>query len=127
MNLSTIKRQLFSLTCDAGGNASVTGRAIIGKLVAISYRPGTIATGATLTVTCEDGVYSKPLLTLANAGTSNLTQYPRDLMNAVADGSALTGTAGGDRTQPIMNGAPKVVIASGGSGGVGSVIVYYEA
>jgi hypothetical protein len=126
MNLSTIKRQLISLTTDGGGNASVIGRAIIGKLVAIEYRPGTIATGATLTVTCESDS-SKPLLTKAAAGTSNVVFYPRDLVHAVADGSALVGTAGGDRTQPIMNGNPKVVISSGGSGGVGSVIVFYES
>jgi hypothetical protein len=126
MNFSTIKRQLISLITDGGGNASVTGRAIIGKLVAIEYRPGTIATGATLTVTCE-GDTSKPLLIKAAAGTSNVVFYPRDIVHAVADGSALTGTAGGDRGQPIMNGAPKVVISAGGNGGVGSVIVYYEA
>ncbi len=123
---TAVKRQLIPLTTDAGGNASVIGRAIIGKLFAIEYRPGTIATGATLTVTCEADS-SKPLLTKASAGTSNVVFYPRDLVHAVADGSALTGSAGGDRSQPVLNGAPKVVIASGGSGGVGSVIVYYEA
>lgn len=120
-----MKRQRISLTTDASGDAAVTGVAVLGKLYAIEYRPGTIATGATLTVTCEADS-SKPLLTKANAGTSNLWFYPRDLVHGVADGAALTGTAGGDRAEPILHGAPKVVIASGGNGGVGSVIIYYE-
>ncbi len=120
-----MNRQIFSLTTDTAGAASATGGAVIGKLYAIEYRPGTIATGATVTVTCESDS-SKALLTKANAGTSNVWFYPRDLMNAVADGAALTGTAGGDRCQPILNGSIKVVIASGGSVTSGSLIVYYE-
>jgi hypothetical protein len=121
-----MKRQLFPITTDASGDASVqTNPSIMGELYAIEYRPGTIATGATLTVTCE-GDSIKPLLTKANAGTSNSWYYPRDLVHAVADGTALTGTSGGDRTKPILNGRVKVVIASGGNTTTGSVIVYYE-
>lgn len=120
-----MKRQLIPITTDASGDASVLGKAVLGKLYAIEYRPGTIATGATLTVTAESDS-SKPLLSKSSAGTSNLWFYPRDLVNAVADGAALTGTAGGDRALPILNGVPKVVIASGGNGGIGSVVIYYE-
>ena len=122
-----LRHQTFPITTSAGGAATVLGTAVsLAKLYAIEYQPGTLATGATLTVTCEDGVYSKPLLTLANAGTSNLMQYPRDLMNAVADGSALTGAAGGDRCQPVLNGVLKVAIASGGNALSGTVIIYYD-
>jgi hypothetical protein len=121
----TMRRQLLSLTTDAGGNATAVGTNILGKLYAIEYRPGTIATGATVTVTCEADT-SRPLLTKSSAGTVNTIYYPRDIMNAVADGAALTATAGGDRCQPIMNGYPKVVIASGGNTLTGSVVIYYE-
>jgi hypothetical protein len=119
-----MKRQLLTVTTDAAGDGSVTGTAVIGKLYAIEYRPGTLDTGATVTITCEADT-SKPLLTLTSAGTSNLIKYPRDLVHAVANGAALTGTAGGDRAMPILSGAPKVVIAAGGDTLTGSVIVYY--
>ena len=121
----TMRRQVLSLTTDISGNATAVGTNILGKLYAIEYRPGTIATGATVTVTCEADT-SRPLLTKTSAGTVNTIYYPRDLVNAVADGSALTGTAGGDRLQPVMNGFPKVVIASGGNTLTGSVVIYYE-
>jgi hypothetical protein len=100
---------------------------VLGELYAILYVPGTIATGATVTVTCVgiDGS-SKPLLTKASAGTSNTWYYPRDLVNAVADGAALTGTAGGDRCYPILAGVVKVAIASGGNSKAGKLVVYYE-
>ena len=89
------------------------------------YLPGSTDTGATVTVTCE-GPFTKPLLTKASAGTANTLYYPRDLVHAVADGAALTGTAGGDRTAPLVDGKAKVVIASGGNAKSGSLIVYYE-
>ena len=120
-----MNRQILSITTAADGSAAVSGQAVLGKLYAIEYRPGTIATGATITATCE-GDSSKALLTKANAGTSNVVFYPRDLVHAVADGAALTGTAGGDRCLPILNGTLKITVASGGNGGVGSVVFYYE-
>jgi hypothetical protein len=128
-----MKRQYFSITTAADGSATVgasttTAKAsIIGELCAIKYAPGTIDTGATITVTCVSGDGSiKPMLTKASAGTSTLWFYPRDLVHAVADGAALTGTSGGDRTEPILDGQVKIVVASGGNGGIGSVTVYYE-
>jgi hypothetical protein len=123
-----MKRQIFPITVSAGGafdNTTTKQMAILGKLYSIEYRPGTLDTGATVTVTCE-GDASKPLLTKATAGTSNLWFYPRDIVHAVADGAVLTGTAGGDRCQPILNGWIKVVIASGGVSMSGSLVVYYE-
>jgi len=108
------------------GAATTNGeRPVFGKLYAIEYRPGTIATGATLTITCE-GYASKPLLTKATAGTSDSWYYPRDLVHAVADGAALTGTSGGDRCLPILNGIPRAVIADGGNSKAGTVVLYYE-
>ena len=107
------------------GAATVSGeRSIFGRLYAIEYRPGTIDTGATVTITCE-GKGSKPLLTKASAGTANSWYYPRDLVHAVSDGAALTGTSGGDRELPIMDGTPKVVIASGANSKTGYVTLYY--
>lgn len=120
-----MRKQTLSWTTSAGGAATVTGSAVIGKLYAIEYRPGTTDTGATVTVTCESDI-SKALLTKSSAGTSNTTYYPRDLVHGVADGAALTGTSGGDRALPILNGRPQVVIASGGNVTSGSLVLYYE-
>jgi hypothetical protein len=124
-----LKRQLFPLATNGSGAATASGYAVLGTLYAVEYRPGsgttTIATGATLTITCESDT-TKALFTKTNAGTANTWYYPRDLVQDPTDGSDLTGLAGGDRTCPIMVGTPKVTIASGGSSKIGSVIVYYE-
>ncbi len=116
----------LSATTDASGDATVnSSQNILGKVYAILYKPGTIATGATITVTSQ-GHFAKPLLTKASAGTSDTMYYPRDLVHAVADGAALTGTSGGDRCLPLINGALRFVVASGGNTMTGSIVVYYE-
>jgi hypothetical protein len=126
-----MRKQVFSWTTDASGDATVgqsTSSAqatVFGLLRAIAYLPGTTDTGATVTVTCVGNITST-LLTKATAGTSNVMFYPRIVQNGNTDGAALTGTAGGDRTQILMEGKIKVVIASGGNGGAGSLVVYYE-
>ena len=121
-----MKNKTLSITCNGSGAATVNDTsAILGELYAIEYRPGTIATGATITVTCE-GQGSKPLLTKASAGTSDSWYYPRDLVHGVADGAALVGTDGGDRCKPVLSGRIRVVVASGGSGGIGTVEIYYK-
>lgn len=120
-----LKREEILFTTDASGVAASYGAARIAKLYCWLYKPGTTDTGATVTLTSE-GDASKPLDTKATAGTSNTWHYPRDLVNAVADDALLTGTAGGDRALPIMDGRTKVAIAAGGNTKSGSVIIYYE-
>lgn len=122
----SMRKVVLKATTDASGDATVNHVSnVLGKLYAILYKPGSILTGATVTVTCQ-GVFAKPLLTKANAGTADTLYYPRDLVHAVADGAALTGTSGGDRVPPLLNGVPRVVIASGGNAKSGEVILYYE-
>lgn len=127
-----MKVQKFTFTTNtagaatSGAGASDEQQTILGELYAIKYIPTSIDTGATVTVTCEGDGFSKPLLTKATAGTSTLLFYPRDLVHAVSDGAALTGTSGGDRVEPLLAGKIKVVIASGGSVKTGSVVIYYE-
>ena len=106
---------------DSSGNATVylthsINRAPNGFLVAIKYTPGTLDTGADLTITGEDS--GIPILTKANAGTSNVFYYPRALLNAVADGAASTNPS---EFIPIENERIKVVIAQGGNAGAGSI------
>ena len=124
--MKQIIMQLNTGAADGAASTSST-ETVIGKLYALLYVPGNIDTGATLTVTCTDfNAAAKPLLTKASAGTANVWFYPRDLVNAVADGAALTGTSGGDRACPILNGRPKAVIASGDNSKVGYCVLYYE-
>lgn len=123
-----MKRVLIPIVCDGSGAFTSDMNAcpsILGKLYAVEYLPGTILTGATITLTGE-GALSRTLLVKASAGTSNVTFYPRELQNATADGAALTGTAGGDRTQPIVDGKLKLVVASGGAAGAGTLIAYVD-
>lgn len=126
-----MRKQVFSWTTDGSGDATVgqsTSSAqspVFGLLRGIAYLPGTTDTGATVTVTCVGNV-TQTLLVKSSAGTSNVMFYPRIVMNGNTDGAALTGTAGGDRTQIVAEGAIKVVIASGGAAKAGSLIVYID-
>jgi hypothetical protein len=116
----------FALATNGSGVASTTAtRRVLGKLYAIAYRPGTIDTGATLTVTAV-GVQTTTLVSLANAGTSNIVLYPRDLQHGTSNGAALTGTAGGDRCLPIIDGLLTVAIASGAASKAGAATIYFE-
>lgn len=109
------------IVTDASGNATVylthsINRKPNGFLVALKYTPGTIETGATLTITGESS--GIPILTKANAGTSNVFYYPRALNNAVADGAE--GSAGTE-VIPIKDERIKVVVSSGGNAKTGSI------
>jgi len=111
----------IAITTDASGNAEVylqpgANNGLNGFLVCLKYTPGTLATGTDLVITGEtSGI---PILTITNAGTSNVFWYPRALLNAVADGAAATNPS---EFIPIKNERIKVAVAQGGSGGVGSI------
>lgn len=124
-------RQTQLAVSSATGTGSTTGsESVLGMLYAIDYIPGTLDTGATVTVTCEspntdtNTYFSHTLLVKATAGTSNVRFYPRELVNATADGAALTGTSGGDRALPLLNGFLKVAVASAGTATAGKVVIY---
>jgi hypothetical protein len=110
-----------NIVTDASGNATVylthgTGSPLRGLLWMLKYTPGTIDTGADITITGEtSGV---PILTVTNAGTSDVFWYPRALLNEVADASAgISGT----EVIPIFDERIKVVVASGGNVASGSI------
>ena len=118
-----MRRIILSWTTTAGGDATVNGGSIVGQCCGILYRPGDTATGATVTVTTQ-GDAAHTLLVKASAGTANTWYYPSELRHNPADGAALTGTAGGDRSLPIVDGPLRVVILAGGDTKSGSVAVY---
>ena len=95
---------------------------LTGKVYAVKYEPGTIATGADLAITGETSEI--PILTKADAGTSDVWFYPRILPNKVSDGSAFTEAAA---EPPFVFGEKiKTVIAQGGDTKTGTITFYIE-
>lgn len=111
-----------TIVTDSGGDATVyLGTNIRGKLHAIIYTPGTIATGGDLVITTETrGI---PILTVTNAGTSKLFHYPRAPGSTVAAAAAITDSA---ELIPILDERIKVVVAQGGATKTGSIEAIYE-
>ena len=87
-----------------------------GLLYVLKYTPGTLATGAVLTITGESS--GIPIMTKTGAGTSVVFYYPRALNNAVADGAVGTDNC---EMIPIKDERIKVVVASGGNVLAGSI------
>jgi len=109
------------IVTDASGNATVylthgLNRKPNGFLVWLKYDPGTIDTGADITITAEDN--GTPILAKTDAGTSPVFYYPRALANAVADGAAATNSS---EYIPLENERIKIVVAQGGNAKTGSI------
>jgi len=113
-----------TITTNGSGAATVyLGSKLRGFLYALKYSPGTIATGAVLTITSE--TLAAPILIKSGAGTSDVFYYPRALATEVADGS--DGPAGSQMI-PIVNERVKVVVASGGDTTTGTIeAIYFTA
>lgn len=107
--------QTATITTTAGGDATVYSGLINGRILGIRYMPGTLDTGADLTITTE--TTGQSVLALTDAGTSNIWRYPVQLRHKAADGS--------DASSPeyinAVNERIKVVVAQGGSSLTGSI------
>lgn len=112
-----------TITTDSSGDATVyLGTDLYGRVHAIRYTPGTIDTGAGLTITGETtGV---PILVQASAGTSVLWKYPRAFPNQNTDGAA---EADAREDIHVHKERIKVVVASGGNTKTGSITAYVDA
>ncbi len=115
------KKIVLKVTTAADGSATATSpNWAFGWLHRVSYIPGTLDTGADLTLTSE-GPTSQSLLVKSNAGTSNVSFYPRAVGNQNTDGAA--GTTFDEFI--LIDGKLKLVVAQGGDTKTGTVIVYY--
>ena len=126
--MSRLKECILTGTTSTAGAATVNDtKAILGKLYAVEFVDGTLDDGGTSTLTAQNtasGV-ANTLLTLANPlSNADATYYPRAIVHDQT-GGALTGTSGGDRGLPLINGVLRLTIASGGSEKTGGCIVYY--
>ena len=116
---SKMKLQPFTadLTTDGSGDASVEIQCGTGALAKVLYEPGTIDTGATITLTSRDT--GETLYSKANAGTTDVTAYPRRPTQSSTDGSDT-----GANEMAFIDGPIIATISSGGSTNAGSVTVW---
>jgi hypothetical protein len=118
-----MKELTLTLTVNASGDATINHTTpILGRLYAIQYTVGTLAATADLVISTQNGYGSKTLLTISPSASG--LYYPRDLVHD-ASGNALTGTSGGDRCLPLLDGTPRVVVAQGGVSMTGQLTIYY--
>lgn len=124
-----VVRTSCAITCDASGDASATVVGVgFGRLVAVGYGPGTLATGVDITVT--DTSSGKAVLTLTNAGTSARWFRPtQNVTNSVTAGNtAITA----DATAPnvmrdiFLGGKVSITAAQGGNLGAGTLVLVVD-
>ena len=122
-----MKLREYSLTQtsdDSGDSVDVFAEPIFGVLETVAIVDGDLADNFDITLTyVNSGIGTITLFAKANS-TADAMFYPRELVNATADGAALTGTAGGDRTKPVIAGYVTSTLADGGDTKTGSVILY---
>ena len=113
-----IQKHKATITTTSGGAATVYSGLIRGKLVAVHYEPGTILTGGDLTITSETTGLS--LLTVTDAGTSDVTWYPLALA-CQTDTTAYTDTG---VEMPLYDERIKCVVAQGGDTKTGTITFF---
>jgi hypothetical protein len=119
-----LKHMVIPVTTDGAGAETAYGsRTIRGQIYAIHWNVGTCVAGVDVTIATQGSTASKTHLTLTDANASAM-YYPRDLQHSET-GTALTGTAGGDRTLPMLDGLPVVTVAQGGATKTGTVTIFW--
>ena len=119
-----IKTGPVTITTDASGDATVyIGSKLRGTLYALIYKPGTIVTGADLTITTETTL--QPILTKVNLGTGNSFLYPRAKPTIANDATGGLGTVPSVPV-PLCSERIKVVVAQGGNTLTGTIEAIYD-
>ena len=124
--MGRLKEAILTGTTSTAGAATINDtKAILGRLYAVEWIDGTLSDGVDAVLTAQNtaSAVDQTLLTLTDANDDK-PYYPRDVVHDLA-GGALTGTSGGDREMPVINGVLRLVIASGGSEKTGGCIVYF--
>ena len=119
-----LKEYIIKATTDGSGDSvDLSEMPVFGRVYAVDLIDGDLADGVdtTFTYVNSQGV-TKTLLTLTD-WNSDKTLYPREVMHGNT-GSALTGTAGGDTTMPIVAGYVTATTAQGGATKSGSYLLY---
>lgn len=119
-----LKKITQTLTVNSSGDLTVTvGDSLRGTLYALFYRPGTLVTGADLTITTS--VTNAPILTKVNLGTGNSWLYPRAKPSIANDA-----TGGLNSTPsvpiPLVHEGITIVVAQGGTSTTGAIDIIYD-
>ena len=111
-----------TITTNGSGAATVyLGDQVRGRIICFKYAPGTIDTGADLTITGETSAVA--ILTKADAGTATVWYYPLAIANQVSDGAA---SAISEVPVWVYVEKIKVVVAQGGDTKTGTITVWVE-
>lgn len=119
--MSTLRKVTVTIVTDAAGDATDYSTAVTGWVDTIVYDPGTLATGADLTVTDEED--GRALLTLTNGTTGQLTFRPQIGSNPIVNTGAGTPSTVLLSQLPVI-GRIKIVTAQGGATLTGSMSFY---
>lgn len=93
---------------------------VFGELVSVEYKPGTLDTGADITLT--DNVTGAPILTLTNAGTANRKFRPTTVVTDNLGVAVTPAASAVDLNRAIFLAGPvRVVVAQGGVSLAGSI------
>lgn len=116
--------RLIGDTDGAGAMTKTSTRDVFGFIEKILWVDGTFADG----VDCVLSAVETPsgvdeTLWTGTDVNSDASYYPRSLIHG--DSTALTGTAGGDRTKILVAGKLKLVVASGGASKEGGGCIVY--
>lgn len=97
---------------------------IAGQLYAVQWIDGAFTDGvdAVISVQNTQSGVALTFLTLTNANVDKW-YFPREVVHDNA-GGALTGTSGGDRTAPMIDGTLRMAVTAGGATKEGGCIVY---
>lgn len=123
-----LKSVRLNATTNGDGDATTNDTlSRYGELYAVEWIDGSFddGVGAVLSVQNTESGVAYTLLTLT-AANDDAWYYVRHLQHGET-GTALTGTAGGDRTRPIIDGTLRLVVSAGGDTKTGGAVVYYLA
>ena len=112
----------LTITTAAGGTFDdIVGSNLTGRVAAIKYAPGTIVTGADLTITGK--TTAVPILKKTDAGTATVWYYPKVIPNKNTDASAFTDVAADIF---IYRESIRVEVAQGGDSKTGTMTFYID-
>jgi len=110
---------ILAVSVDGSGDGTTTTtESVLGIVYAVQLVDGDFADGVDITLTCEQGDLSIPVLVKANFNSDQMV-YPRVAEALNTDGSALATYA-----YPLANGYLKAVVAQGGVSKSGTFRVY---
>jgi uncharacterized membrane protein len=121
-----IVRLQAAITVDASGNATATSiGAAFGRIVGLIYDADTLDTGADITI--SDGDTGAAIITLTNAGTSDLFIRPTAVITTNAGAAVSASTSANDVNRDIFVAGPiKVAVAQGGVSMSGKVALIVQ-